>query len=254
MTGVILAGGGNTRFGSFKGAAEIGDEQVLARVISQVRAVAQSVYLNGPDELESFGCPIINDEIQDQGPLHGIHSCYNIIQDDLLVLSCDMPFITASLLKRLINDHQSACFRMNNKVLPFPGVFRQPALNALADFSGDQVTEFVTTNSFSMLQPTQLEALQLQAFNTKPELEKLAAQSTKFRLHGQLADLFPQQTLVVPTPENFGIEEIRISLANVVTGIGEYDFQLAMNGQLVTKDTHVIQGSTIEVMPPFSGG
>lgn len=254
MKGVILAGGGSTRFGSFKGAAPLGKHSVLEHIAQQLSLVTEEVYVNGPPSLKTFGYPVIEDISVDQGPLHGIHSCFTSLKDDLLIVSCDMPLITVQLLERLLDQDRSACFDLDGQLLPMPGFYAKKDLGSISSYTGDRLTEFVKAREFKIIGATTHQAAQLQSFNTQEEFEELSKRITEFRLHGQLAELLPSGSVVGITPDKTGLHDLKAHLSVLVKGIDQFDFQLASNGQLLSENVTIDGGTTIEVMPPFSGG
>jgi molybdopterin-guanine dinucleotide biosynthesis protein A len=102
----ILAGGRARRLGGadkaslMVGGLRIIDRQIaaLARVTDDIRIVA-----NDPGRYAALGLRVIPELIPDAGPLGGIHAA---LEDagppGVLVLACDMPFVTTALIEALV--------------------------------------------------------------------------------------------------------------------------------------------------------
>jgi molybdopterin-guanine dinucleotide biosynthesis protein A len=100
----ILAGGRASRLhGRDKAALEIGDARVLDRQIAVLRAVARRiVIIGGPARDVDDEVHVIEDLVPGGGPLGGIYTALrNATTPRMLVVACDMPFLTAPFLEYL---------------------------------------------------------------------------------------------------------------------------------------------------------
>jgi molybdopterin-guanine dinucleotide biosynthesis protein A len=72
-------------------------------MISLARSVAEEIYISGaPERYGAFGVPCIADHYERAGPLGGIASLLRHLQRPrLLILACDLPFVTPELLSWL---------------------------------------------------------------------------------------------------------------------------------------------------------
>ena len=104
ITGVILAGGQSQRMGFNKAEAAIYGRPMLMRVIDKLSGVTPNILLStGSNTYQGLEWPQIIDEYPDCGPMGGIYSVLKISFTCLnLVLSCDMPMVSTSLLNYLI--------------------------------------------------------------------------------------------------------------------------------------------------------
>ncbi len=127
VAGIVLAGGGSTRFGRDKALVTIGDEPVLARLCSVLRALTADVKIVGSREKYSgFGVECIPDRWPGEGPLGGIVTALGAPAREggepgrmpalpgsesaagagrpewNLIIGCDMPFLTGEWLAYLI--------------------------------------------------------------------------------------------------------------------------------------------------------
>lgn len=110
ITGVILAGGKNSRMGSDKGMLEVEGKKIVERIVEVVRPFVQEVIIisNGTN-YDNFGYAVYKDIIKDAGPMGGIHTALqNSKTDKILVVSCDMPFISKEVILPLITMANAA--------------------------------------------------------------------------------------------------------------------------------------------------
>jgi molybdenum cofactor guanylyltransferase len=101
----ILAGGRATRFdGVNKGTLVVGSAAIVDRQLDALREVSHDIFVIGRDDpaWTSRGLRVIADEMPGAGPLGGIYTAIlHSPSNRTLVVACDMPFVSASLLRRL---------------------------------------------------------------------------------------------------------------------------------------------------------
>ncbi len=108
--GYVLAGGASSRFGKNKALVELGGKSVLARMLEVVgeSGVRQTVVVGAKHTYREFGARCLEDKWPGEGPLGGIVTALGRSLADKhgyrwnLIVSCDMPFLTADWLKYLI--------------------------------------------------------------------------------------------------------------------------------------------------------
>ena len=101
ITGVILAGGKSSRFGSNKALAPWQGKPLIQHAADTLTTVFSDclIVTNAPTEYEFLGLPMISDMFQDMGPLAGIHAALRHADNQwIFVLACDMPLVTSSLI------------------------------------------------------------------------------------------------------------------------------------------------------------
>ncbi|TAL59540.1 MAG: molybdenum cofactor guanylyltransferase [Bacteroidetes bacterium] len=106
ITGVILAGGKNSRMGSDKGMLLIEGKKIVERTIDILKPLVNEIIIisNGKN-YEYLGYRVYNDIIKDRGPMGGIHTALSYTKTDkMLVISCDMPFVSEKALSVLVNE------------------------------------------------------------------------------------------------------------------------------------------------------
>lgn len=111
-TGVILAGGGSTRYGGRpKGLERVGGQRVIDRVASALGQVVDELLLIANDPLASAWLPGVRTESDLRlgvGSLGGIHAAVVHSRGPALVVAWDMPFVPAELLAALVDLGRSA--------------------------------------------------------------------------------------------------------------------------------------------------
>jgi molybdopterin-guanine dinucleotide biosynthesis protein A len=101
----ILAGGQARRFGGRdKGAMRVAGRTILDRQLEALRQLTDDILLVGGDPLEDVtGCRRVTDRVPNSGPLGGLDAALTAARDDcVIVVACDMPFITAAFLESLV--------------------------------------------------------------------------------------------------------------------------------------------------------
>src|SRR5215204_553972 len=106
VSAAILAGGRATRFGGRdKSALVVGGRSILDRQVEELAQVADDVMLVVGEEAPSprSDLRLVRDRVSGYGPLGGLDAALAAARHDaLLVVACDMPFITARLLGHLL--------------------------------------------------------------------------------------------------------------------------------------------------------
>lgn len=108
--GVLLAGGRSTRYGAPKALAEVGGRTILSRALETLdHAVGDAVIVaNDPEPYAGTGRRIRPDVRPGTGVLGGILTAVGwaseLGREAALVLACDMPFVAAALLERLVSE------------------------------------------------------------------------------------------------------------------------------------------------------
>lgn len=109
VLGVILAGGENRRYGGEpKALARVGGERIADRAIRALREVVPRVVIvaNDPETFGVLDLPMRPDLRPGLGALGGIYTAVRWAEEEgcrgALVVACDMPFLSAALLRRLV--------------------------------------------------------------------------------------------------------------------------------------------------------
>jgi molybdenum cofactor guanylyltransferase len=100
-TAAILAGGRARRLGGQdKSRLVIGGRSILQRQLDLLRGLADRVVVvaREPERYADAGVPVLADAVPDCGSLGGIYTAVASAAGPVLVLACDMPFVTAPFL------------------------------------------------------------------------------------------------------------------------------------------------------------
>ncbi len=139
ITGVVLAGGKSSRFGSDKALFVYNGTTLLEHSIQLLTPFCEQVYISG--QCQSYRCfnmPCIPDIITDIGPLGGIYSAMLTINTPYyLFVSCDMPFMTSQCIQRLltIDNHVQMTYWLedNHNMQLFPLLISRSMLGLIKE-------------------------------------------------------------------------------------------------------------------------
>lgn len=101
----ILAGGRARRLGGRdKSRIVIGGRTILARQLDLLRRLVPRVVIvaNDPAAFAEAGVPVLPDAVPGCGSLGGIYTALRAAAGPVLVLACDMPFVTEAFLARVV--------------------------------------------------------------------------------------------------------------------------------------------------------
>ncbi len=159
MDAAILAGGRARRFGGAdKSTLRIGHATILERQLDALRGVADRVFVvaGAPAPFHEYGLPVVPDRLPEAGALGGIYTALvEAASPHVLVIACDLPFLTAPLLARLAgladDDHDA--------VVPKTPDGRQPLCAVYARHLADRVRRRVESGHLKIQEL--LEAIRL---------------------------------------------------------------------------------------------
>jgi molybdopterin-guanine dinucleotide biosynthesis protein A len=111
LAGAILAGGEARRLGGInKGTLAVGDTPIVDRQLDALREVVSTVFVVGRESpaWSARGLPVVPDDRPGAGALGGIYTA--IVRSPCartLVVACDMPFLSAALIRRLAAEEDA---------------------------------------------------------------------------------------------------------------------------------------------------
>jgi molybdopterin-guanine dinucleotide biosynthesis protein A len=111
QTAAILAGGRARRLGGRdKSRLVIGGRTILQRQIEMLRDLVDRVIVvsNEPERFSDAGVPVFADAVAGCGSLGGIYTAVIAAGGPVFVLACDMPFVTAPFVARVMEAGREA--------------------------------------------------------------------------------------------------------------------------------------------------
>lgn len=146
IEGVVLAGGKSSRFGADKALARVGGQRLLDKAVNLIResGLTPTVVGRVSNPYDFLECRFVPDVLPDRGPLGGLYTAFQIFpKSPILVLTCDMPNLTAPVLLQLI-----AAYTRGTKITiynlpqvdckskqPFPGIYEPSLSPQIADLA-----------------------------------------------------------------------------------------------------------------------
>jgi molybdopterin-guanine dinucleotide biosynthesis protein A len=141
ITSIIFAGGLGTRLGGVKKALlDVGDKPIIERILEAVAPLSTNVIVvDNDDSLAHLsGVRVVPDSETRAGVLTALHSGLTAADGELcIVVACDMPFLSESLLRRLVDlamDFDVVIPVTGGQMEPMHAVYRrEPCLGAIGD-------------------------------------------------------------------------------------------------------------------------
>jgi molybdenum cofactor guanylyltransferase len=141
-TGIVLAGGRSTRFGSDKLRATIDGRTVLEWAVTRVASVCEEVVVAFPHDRAGWdslppGAIAVPDREPEGGPLVGLLTAADAARHDrLLIVGGDMPSLVPRVLRRLLEalgGHEAAALGLGSedRAQPLPLALARAAVIAL---------------------------------------------------------------------------------------------------------------------------
>lgn len=135
--GLILLGGQSARMGKDKAFVEYKDQTLLEHALSHLKDLTTEVYLSvNANQFEvlqgAYKC--IQDKYIDKGPMGGILSALEALNQDLIVLAVDMPNVESAMLSGLISTSIKVRAYQNqkNQWEPLPSYWPQTITKTLS--------------------------------------------------------------------------------------------------------------------------
>ncbi|MBW2610311.1 MAG: molybdenum cofactor guanylyltransferase, partial [Deltaproteobacteria bacterium] len=152
VTGVILAGGKSSRFGSNKALVDVNGTRLIERVISVMRPIFKRLILvtNTPHEYSYLQLPTYEDLIKGLGPIGGIYTGLEVIEDEMGFFgACDMPFLNKALVRHILEvqgDFDAVVPRVGWKLEALHAMYTKNCLPAIIELI--DAGEYKTVNFF----------------------------------------------------------------------------------------------------------
>jgi molybdenum cofactor guanylyltransferase len=137
ITGIVLAGGKSSRMGQDKGLMLLQGKAMVLHVIEQLQPqVAEVLLVANAPAYQQFGFRVVPDLVAEAGPMGGIYTGLTASASEYtIVLSCDMPFISAEAVRYLIEhareDVDICVASLQGQMQPLFGLYRKSCLPLL---------------------------------------------------------------------------------------------------------------------------
>jgi len=139
ITGIILAGGKSSRFGSNKALAEFNGMPLIERVAGALGRIFEKLIIitNNPLEYSYLKIPLHEDLVKGLGPVGGIYTGLDALDDEwAFFCACDMPFINEGFVRYIagVRDSFDAVVpKVGWKIEPLHALYSKKCLSAMKD-------------------------------------------------------------------------------------------------------------------------
>lgn len=137
MTGIILAGGKNTRIGLHKAFLKIDNKPIIEIMVTMLYHICREVIIvtNNADDFMYLNAKIVSDIIPNKNSLGGLYTgLVRSTHEYSFVAACDMPFITTQVidyLRMTRNGFDAVIPEYNNMLQPLCAVYSKNCLPAV---------------------------------------------------------------------------------------------------------------------------
>ncbi len=191
ITGIILAGGKSSRYGTNKALVEMNGTRLIERVIRVMEPLFGHLIIitNTPHEYAYLQLPMVEDLIKGLGPLGGIFTGLESISDEAgFFVACDMPFLNGGLIRHMVEkreDFDVIVPKIDWKVEALHAIYAKrclPAIRALIDAREYQIIKLFPKVRVKYLNEAEIRRFDPELksfFNINRPEELLSASETK---------------------------------------------------------------------------
>lgn len=136
----ILAGGKSSRMGRDKAFLELDGKSFIAKLCEELNCFEEKIIARGnKSEISDTSWKCISDNYQEKGPIGGLHAVLSNCESQVMFcVSCDMPFITYSLVHKLceyMKDDTDAVIAVtqDGRIHPLCGLYRKSVVTILEE-------------------------------------------------------------------------------------------------------------------------
>ncbi|MDR3584150.1 MAG: molybdenum cofactor guanylyltransferase [Desulfosporosinus sp.] len=168
-TGVLLAGGKNSRMKKNKAFLELAGQPLVERSLAVLKAVFAEVLIssNNPELYTKYDVPVIQDEILDQGPLEGLYQGLKAANHEaVFFVACDMPFLEAELIRMLakwVPEYDIVVPRLQSGTHPLHAFYHRrclPVIKRSLDAGRLKISDLCESCSVRYVEETELQAFE----------------------------------------------------------------------------------------------
>lgn len=179
LSGAVIAGGQSSRLGVNKALLPFQGKPVIERMLETVSPLVSSIKIiaNNPADYRALHTETLPDIRPGCGPLSGIHTALTLSPTEyVLVVSCDMPLLTAGTLKPLLREYPGHDITMYKHRLfePLCAIYRRtclPALEELMNHGEYRIIDLFPSLNAHIIRVDQGDVFQ--SINTKEDYERL---------------------------------------------------------------------------------
>ena len=137
LTVAVQAGGRSSRMGSDKALLRLDGIPLIERLLQRVSGLGEEILIttNRPQDYQYLGLRMASDPEPGAGALHGLRTALEAARGQtVLVLACDMPFVSRPLLEHMLQLSEAADLvvpRRGGEYEPLHAVYSKGCLPAL---------------------------------------------------------------------------------------------------------------------------
>lgn len=178
----ILCGGKSSRMGTDKGFVKFKDKSFIDWCLEALSHITNDIYLvTGNQEYRIFGYPLLEDIYKEKGPAGGIFTALEHSAADWnLILSCDIPGITGSVLNHLVEntpEKASVAFLSDGQNdFPLIAMYRKDCRKAFSEAIQKnelRLMNIIKKLNYKHIEVSSAENKDLNNINTQEELKNL---------------------------------------------------------------------------------
>lgn len=141
LTGIILAGGKNSRISMTKALIQLGEQTIIERTVHLFQRLFDEVIIvtNKFDDYVCLNAKLTKDLIPETGPLGGLYTGLALSANDYsFVAACDMPFIDPAIILHLQNYTYSRSYEVivpefNGFIEPLCAFYSKQCIRSILD-------------------------------------------------------------------------------------------------------------------------
>lgn len=170
MTGIILAGGKNSRMGQKKALIKIDGIPIIDRILNIFREIFSEIIIvtNTPEDFEYTKVRLVKDVIKDKGPLGGLYTgIKEAAFSNCFVVACDMPFINLQLIKYMIQikGYDAVVPKIDGRFHPLFATYSKNCLNIIHKYISEDKLRI--SDIFSKIEVRELYEKELKLYDDK---------------------------------------------------------------------------------------
>jgi molybdopterin-guanine dinucleotide biosynthesis protein A len=169
-TGVILAGGENTRMPVLKAFIKVKGKPIIEKNLTLMQQLFEETFIvtNQPSDYSHLGAPLLGDVHDIRGPMTGIFtSLLNSPTPWVFISACDMPFINKDLINYMYsqrNGFDAVVPSIKGKAEPLFAFYSKRLISSmekalltdrrgLKDFLKDKKVKYISAREIGRLDP-----------------------------------------------------------------------------------------------------